>query len=459
MAGIGFELKKIYGRKTLASAIVGTAYAAMATIGPMLIFIALLLCADFAISYYRVPEIESMFFVSAFTYAFLSALLISALLSTVVSRYISDMVFVNAEDDICASMFGVLTVGSVSSSVIMLILCVLMYQKSGVPIPVLAVYYVLGVCATNTYNLMTYVSALKEYRKVTLAYVIGFLTAVISFLLLINFTPLSVVVALFCALAVAFFVIHMLLVYFCVRAFGKPSRHLFTFLRYFKRYPKLVISGFTYMLGFFATNIIYWFISDMQVSVSIFHTAPNYDVAMFIAILVSLSAMIIFVVKTETAFYDKYVNYLSALNRGSYNLIEKARDGLENTIRLQLFFVYEVQLVITVVAVCIANIIFPQLGLGSQVLNLFMVLALGLYATLCMYFTIIMLYYFEAHTAACVVPCVYLAIMIVGAFICNSLGSAFYPLPLLIAAVVGWGIGFYALKRCVTNLNKFLLCR
>lgn len=43
MAGIGFELRKIYKKKTLFSAVTGTLYATMVVMGPAVIFILALL--------------------------------------------------------------------------------------------------------------------------------------------------------------------------------------------------------------------------------------------------------------------------------------------------------------------------------------------------------------------------------------------------------------------------------
>lgn len=197
----------------------------------------------------------------------------------------------------------------------------------------------------------------------------------------------------------------------------------------------------------------------MGVTVSIFSVAPNYDLAMFLAILVNLSGMVVFEVKTETLFYDKYVSYLSALNMGTYDLIEKERVSMQNTINLQLFFVYEVQLIITVILICLVNIFYPYLGISSQVLNMFMLLGMGLYCTFCMYFTVIFLYYFEDHTSSYIGPSVFLAIVLIGSAICCKIGNPFYPIPLLAGGVAGWIISFVLLRRRLKNLNAYLLCR
>ena len=118
MAGIGFELRRIFKRKSMFSAIWGTIYATMTTIGPTVIFILLLFVLKFALNFFGVSELEKLFFVSSFTYVFLVAILVSSVINTVLSRYISDCIFEEKEDRISASLFGVLTVGSVVSGMI-----------------------------------------------------------------------------------------------------------------------------------------------------------------------------------------------------------------------------------------------------------------------------------------------------------------------------------------------------
>ena len=64
MAGIGFELRKIYGKKTLASNVWGTVYATMTTVGPSIMFASLLLVLKYAMDYANISELESRFFIS-----------------------------------------------------------------------------------------------------------------------------------------------------------------------------------------------------------------------------------------------------------------------------------------------------------------------------------------------------------------------------------------------------------
>lgn len=458
MAGIGFELRKIYGRKTLASSVWGTIYATLTTIGPSVMFALLILFLRVLLLRSNLTELENMFFISSFTYIFLIAILVSAVFNTVLSRYISDCIFLKTEREISASMVGVLTLGSATTGIVMLVLCSLMSFQDAIPLSFLCVFYLLGILATNTYNLITFVSALKQYKEITLSYFAG-ITLSIGLYLVMEGTGVHPIMAAYAALICGFLLINIILVYLVIKAFGLPKDGYFKFLEVFRLFPSLAVSGSAYMLGFYIPTIVYWLFSNMSVQVSIFKTAPTYDLAMFMAIAVNMPAMVIFVVKVETAFYDKYVAYLSALNSGNYAVIERERINMANVIRLQLFFVYEVQLIIVVVLICLANVFFPYLSIGSNVLNLFMVLAMGIYSVFCMYFTIIFLYYFEDHTGASVALCVFAAVVLILSLVAAYLGSPYYPLPLLIGAIVGWVIAFTTLKKRLIRLNSFLMCK
>ena len=188
MAGIGFELKKIYGRKTLADNLWGTLYATMLTIGPTIISAMLMLSLNYLLSRSGLTVLGSRFFVASITYAFLSALLVSTVFSTPVSRYIADCIYLGKDQDIFPSAFGVLAFTTSISGIVMFLLCVGIYfhppTPAGVPLSFLVAYYFLGVLVTDAYSLMTYASALKHYKTLTFSFILGLVLAVAAYLLL-----------------------------------------------------------------------------------------------------------------------------------------------------------------------------------------------------------------------------------------------------------------------------------
>lgn len=457
MAGIGFELKKIYGRKTLASNLWGTIYATMTTIGPAVLSAVLLLVLKLSLNRAGLTLLEERFFISSTTYAFVIATLAAVFFAAPVSRYISDCIFLGRESDICPSAFGVLSLSTTISGIIMLLLCAGMYFQDRVPLSFLISYYFLGVLVTDVYSMMTYASALKHYKALTFSFFLGMLLAVAVYFLCTRQLGIDKVIAACMALACCYFLIVFALVFQCVKAFGMPRGKYFAFLAYFRRYPKLAVGGFAYTLGIYCPTLIYWFFSGISEQVSVFRTVPVYDFALFIAVFVNMPSLVIFVVKVETAFYEKYTLYVSALNNGTYDLIRKERDVMSRELRQQLFFVYEIQLIITVVLVCVVSVFFPYLSASTQMLNMFVILSLGVYVVFCMYFTIVVFYYFSDYSGACISALAFLAVTVLGAA-AAVLWNAFYPLPLLLGGLCGWLVAFLKLRRRMERLDSFLMC-
>lgn len=457
MAGIGFDLRKLYGRKTLAASLWGTIYATMTTIDPLVLSVAIMLVIKLLLSWSNASEWEGRFLSAALTYAFLCALLVSSLFSTTVSRYISDLIYREEENKICASAFGVLTLSSTVSAIIMAALCLGMsLSKEGIPLSFLVSYYLFGILVTDTYGIMNYVSALKHYKHISMSYFWGMLTAVASYFVCKHMFGIGIVSSAGISLTVCCLVILMLLLLLGIRTLGLSFHGYFTFLPYFLKYPNLTLCGFAYTLSLYLPTILYWFSSDMAETVNIFRTTPAFDQAMFLAISVNIPSMVIFVVKVETAFYEKYTLYVSALNNGSYALIERARKTMTRMILLQLFFIYEVQLIITVIGICLANVFLLYLSIGAHVLGMFNVLSLGIYAVFSMYYTMIVFHYFADYTGACICSLVFLFVTAPSAVFAAR--YKIYPLPLLLGGMCGWLLSFLLLVRRLKKLNSFLMC-
>lgn len=457
LAGIGFELKKIYGRKTLAANVWGTVYATMSTIGPSILSAGLLLLLEFFLMRAGWTLLEERFFIAATSYTFIIATLVAVLFAAPVSRYISDSIFLDREEEICPSAFGVLALSSVLAGLIMLILCIQMRIQDGVPLQFLVAFYFVGVLVTDVYTMMTYASALKHYKALTLSFFLGFLLAVSVYFLCANVFGIDKVTAAYISFACCYFLVLVALVFQCVRAFGIPKDHYFAFLSYFRRYPRLAFAGFAYTLGIYIPTIIYWIFSGMTETISIFQTAPVYDYALFLAIFMNMPMLVIFVVKVETTFYEKYTLYVSALNKGTYDLLEKEREAMGRILRHELFFVYETQFIITIVLICLVSVFFPYLNASPTMLRMFILLSLAIYTVFCMYCTIIVFYYFSDYQSACIGTLVFLVTTIAGA-ITSAWLNDFYPLPLLIGGLCGWVVSFLLLRKRMEKLDSFLMC-
>lgn len=117
------------------------------------------------------------------------------------------------------------------------------------------------------------------------------------------------------------------------------------------------------------------------------------------------------------------------------------------------------QLIITVVLVCLISVFFPYLDASIHMLHMFVMLSLGICTVFCMYFTIVVFYYFSDYGGACISALVFLAVTALGAVMASQSGE-FYslPLPLLVGGLSGWIVSYVLLRRRMEKLDSFLMC-
>jgi len=459
MAGIGFELRKIFRGTSISSRIKGITFATMTTIGPTLIFLAMLIGINLSLSALNVSEKDQIFFSSATLYLFLFSIIITGTTGTTITRFISDRIHDNEEDSIPAAMFGTSILISAVAAVFAGVIVVLLYLDGITDLVMLISLYVLTIVVSITYNLMFFISALKEYLKITAAFFVGIVLGALTFVLLVQFTTLNVLISILMAMVVIFTVIDLMLIYLILTFFNHSNRDYFAFLAYFKKYPYLFLSGFFYIVTLYVPNILYWLFSDIAIQVSIFRVAPSYDMALFLAILVNLSTPVIFVVKVETKFFEKYQKYVGSLINGTFGVIEKYRKIMLKTMDIELFYIYEVQLIITIILTCAGILLLPMLGFGGMILNYFLLLSIGVYCTYLMYFTVVFLYYFDDQFGSFITTLTFFVATLMATLIALKLGVAYYPAALFVGGLVSWVVGFFRLRSFMETINARLYCK
>ena len=106
MAGIGFELKKLFNRRGLFASVRAYGYAGIVCTGPMLLGIVLLLGVLFLCSLTGGSEHSRELLVCMITYTLLSSLTVTSFLSMVVTRFIADQLYEENYEMILPSFWG-----------------------------------------------------------------------------------------------------------------------------------------------------------------------------------------------------------------------------------------------------------------------------------------------------------------------------------------------------------------
>ena len=441
MAGVGFKLNKIFEKKTITAGTLGVLSSPLTVIGPTFFFLIVMFSVNGLLRMWQVSDTDVSFFITTFTNISLVAILISAFVGPVLSRYISDKVFEEKEGDVSASLYGMMLCGSIVAAFVGGFLCFVVRNQNGTKWTFLVLYYLSAVLLVNLFNLSVYMSVIKKYFKICIAYAAGLIVFLIVTYICYPICGLEVGCSLYLAISCSLLIMDLLLVCFSLMAFGAPGKKYFDFMQYFARCPYLVWSGMALFVGLFVSNML------------------QYNTGIFMAILIHLPGMVVFEIIMKGFFYGKYTRYLSVIQNGTFDLIDKERETLQNCVRLQLFLVYGIQLTVTLVSVALVNVLARDRGFASEQVDRFIMLAIGMFFVFCMYDVIIILYYFSGYKEAGFIATVFAMAVVIATLVCGELGAKYYILPLPLGGMVGWIASSLILKIKLRNINAFILCK
>ena len=183
MAGIGFELKKLFRRKGLFASLRAYGYAGIICTGPMLLGVLLQLGILLLCSWAGAPRDQQDLLVCMITYTLLFSLTVTSFFSMPVTRYLADMLYEEQEQTILPSFWG-------SSSLMLVLGCTLyglfLLVSGATLLQGLLCLWLFAEMIVN-WNAMSYLTAIKDYRgilcsflaAIVLAFGLGFVLVVL----------------------------------------------------------------------------------------------------------------------------------------------------------------------------------------------------------------------------------------------------------------------------------------
>lgn len=329
MAGIGFELRKAitspYGYKRPG----GYFSAAFTCFGGMLIGIILLILIRFAAGQAGVSQGECDLFMAYITNAMFISMLAGSFFSQVASRYVSDMLFEGRFETIMPSLAGCSLLTLILGSIIFLPMIAVSALALMDALMLMLLFAALCLC----WVLMNYISLLRDYRQVTLAFTAALVIASVAvalFGVMGWMKPTAMLLILF----IAYSIVDACLFRALYRGFPVDEGGIFDFLKWLRRNPALAATGLMMELGLLGHFWLTWFFSAQGSRLQgLFACSPSYDFPAIVAYFCTIPAMIYFIAIFETDFYKHYHEYLSQLDDGRTSDIDLARDRMIDSIR------------------------------------------------------------------------------------------------------------------------------
>ncbi len=456
MAGIGFELKKLFKQTGFLAKVRAVAYSALVSLGPFIlctiIIVSLLLFMSFTKVSYKSREL----FIATIVYTFIFSQIITSGFKMLITRYIADMLYKEKFKNILPSLYGLLSIVVFISGII----GIAFYWNSPLPIYIKIVSFILFIQLVIVFLMMEYLSTVKDYIKIVKSFLFGVILSISLSFVFLNFTNLDIVFLLLLALDIGFLAIISVLSAYLKNFYGEVAdKRYFDFLEYFDKFPSLFFVSFFYTIGLYSHNFIFW-TSKLSIKVAgTYIYAPIYDVPTFYALLSIMPSMVMFVVSTETSFYEKYRNYYSLITqKGNYSDIENARKEMVRVLWSEIRNLVEFQLFFTLVFIAGGYYILPRVGLSQLSIDIFNLLTLGAFMNILILIIILLLLYFEDRTGALFVAASFLISNIFFTYLTINYSESTYGLGYFAATLFSSIIALLELLMYLKNINYHTFC-
>lgn len=162
MAGIGFSLKRLFGKKGVLNLCKAYGYAGIVTTGPMLLGVLLLVGISFVGRIGGLSAHERELLSCMLTYSLLVSLFVTSWLNMVVTRYVSDMLYEERPEKVMPSFFGAVSIE--------LVICTLLYgtflllTEATLVQKLLCLWFALVLIVVWTE--MIYLTAIQDYQSI-----------------------------------------------------------------------------------------------------------------------------------------------------------------------------------------------------------------------------------------------------------------------------------------------------
>ncbi len=458
MADIGFELRKLLRQQSYFERLRSYGDARIHSCGPWVLSILALMALGFlSMAMWLDTAYPVTRFAVSVTYLVAASLVLSGLAQPLCTRFVAGRLFKRAPMTILPNLVGLLSVVTITAGA--LGLAILLLAFGGTPLLYRIEMLVGFVLLCNIWCLTAFVAAMKAYRQLLWAYIVGYGAALALGLLLRGFGLeglLGGFVAghglLLCAL-----VFRMLRDY--------PGERPFTpdFAGPAKGSRSLMIAGLLYNLGIWADKLLFWYNPDTSVAVTgPLRASPLYDLPIFLAYLSIVPGMAVFLMRMETDFTRRYDAYHDAVRDGATLAhIERMLDHMVVAVRRVVYDIFKIQ-GITVVALLLAGpALFAWLGFSPYYVPLFNIGMVAAGAQLLFTAILSVLFCLDKLKLALLLCLLFCVANVLLTALSQYLGAAFHGYGLAVSLMVSSLTGLALLDRVFQQLTyeTFMLQR
>ena len=448
MAGIGFELKKLFAGRGMIMKIRAYAYASIVCSGTMLLAIVLLLGVQSIANVSGVSEVERERLVVMMVYAMLLSLLLTSGLQMLLSRYVADQLYQDSPERVLPSLFGASLLIMVPGG---MLYALFLAQAPEIALVDRALNWLLFMLLIPVWLQMSYITAAKDYKRILYVFALG-IGAALGLGCCFIALGLRVTTSLMAAMATGYGIMLVGFMRVLLRYFPAGSGSPFAFTAWFNRTPSLLAIGFFNMAGAFAHMILMWFSPLGEPVAGWFRQAASHDAASFFAYLVTVPTSINFIVSVEVNFYQKYRDYFSAItDGGTLSEITLARTSMATVLHQEIFKISSVQIFCMVAYAVLMRYFLELIGFTTEMIAMFQIMVIGYSGYAVGNSLMLLQLYFNDRRGALFTTIVFFLVNSVSTAILMNVSSLYYGVGF---ALAGGAIYLAALPRLIRYVNR-----
>lgn len=449
MAGIGFALRKLARRDDLLGIVQGYAHSAFITSGPWM-FTILALAGINVIGRTIVEDADLARFRVVVIYNFCFSVVLTGPLVLVATRFLADAIYAKRVEVAPGMLLACLGLANAVSALTAGPFYLLL---SGLPAGMALAAIANFVVVAGIWVVSIFLSALKDYVTVTVAFAAGMFAGFVGSALLGAWLgPVGMLWGFTAGLAAIEFAL-------IARVFAEyPYRvaRLFDFLAYFRRYWDLALIGLVATLAVWVDKWIMWFAPEREVVTGAMVIYTPYDSAMFMAYLTIVPALTLFTVNIETRFFEHYQAFYRDIQRhATWAQIERNHRLIVTALLESSRNLVILQGAVCALAIFLAPAIVGALGLHFQQIGMFRFGALGaLFQVLFLVCTVV-LSYFDLRRRNLLAQTVYLVANGLFTLLFSDLGFAWYGYGYFMASLVAFVVAYLMVADALRRLPYF----
>ena len=325
-------------------------------------------------------------------------------------------------------------------------------------------YYVFtGYCCfmslvTVFYN-MLYLSICKEYKLISLYFLIGMVCAFVLSLIFCWLLHFSIPYSMLLALCIGFFITAVLEGAKIHQFFPDNSEEYKRVFVYFRRYWHLIAINFLYTLGLFVHNFVFWNTDMAMHLVNTFVCNQPYDMATCLAMFTNISASVIFISRVEMNFHERYKAYADAVFGGRGLDIRNSKARMFRQLGTEVMSLVRLQFIVSVIIYLIFVVFLPGMGYAGLVMRIYPMMAAAYFVLFLMYSLIIFQYYFEDLRGALFTAVSFCLSTLLLSILSTYMKSIFFGFGIWAGSMIGFTVAYMRLAWMERHLDEHMFCR